>query len=106
MERFPDKEPANDVEVIQKQEVAQVALSIKHWLLRQLNANDSLDGVAVTVKLAVTEYGPKPVARELRKFADILERTGEVPGWKFPAPPPRLKRSRSQPADAVQPTSS
>jgi len=83
-----------------------VALSIKHWLLRQLNANDSLDGVAVTVKLAVTEYGPKPVARELRKFADLLERTGEVPGWKFPAAPPRLKRSRSQAADAVQPTSS
>ncbi|HJT01672.1 MAG TPA: hypothetical protein VJ756_21440 [Terriglobales bacterium] len=83
-----------------------MALSIKHWLLRQLNANDSLDGVAVTVKLAVTEYGPKPVARELRKFADSLERTGEVPGWKFPAPTPRLKRSRNQPADVVQPSSS
>ncbi|HLK34593.1 MAG TPA: hypothetical protein VKT29_15975 [Terriglobales bacterium] len=83
-----------------------MALSIKHWLLRQLNANDSLDGVAVTVKLAVTEYGPKPVARELRKFADSLERTGEVPGWKFPAPIPRLKRSRTHPTDAIQPSSS
>ncbi|MGE5204745.1 MAG: hypothetical protein ACM3PW_03955, partial [Chlamydiota bacterium] len=89
-----------------KQEVAKVPLSIKHWLLRQLNANDSLDGVAVTVKLAVAEYGPKPVARELRKFADSLERTGEVPGWKFPASSSRLKRSRNQTTDAVQPTPS
>ena len=83
-----------------------MALSIKHWLLRQLNANDSFDGVAVTVKLAVAEYGPKPVARELRKFADCLERTGQVRGWKFPAPVARMKRERNHSADAVQPSSS
>ena len=83
-----------------------MALSIKHWLLRQLNANDSLDGVAVTVKLAVAEYGPKAVARELRKFADNLERTGEVPGWKFPAPAARLKRSRTNAANAIETTPS
>lgn len=83
-----------------------MALSIKHWLLRQLNASDSLDGVAVTVKLAVAEYGPKAVARELRKFADNLERTGQVPGWKFPAPVPRLKRSRAHAADVIETTTS
>ena len=83
-----------------------MALSIKHWLLRQLNANDSLDGVAVTVKLAVAEYGPKAVARELRKFADNLERNGQVPGWKFPAPVTRLKRSRTHAADAIETTTS
>jgi hypothetical protein len=62
-----------------------VADAIREWLLQQLHANDSLDGVAVVVKLAVTEFGSKPVAQELRKLARYLETTGEVPGWKFPA---------------------
>ena len=60
-------------------------VSINHWLLRQLKARDSLDGVAVTVKVAVSEFGTKTVAKELRRLADYLERNGHVPGWNFPA---------------------
>jgi hypothetical protein len=62
-----------------------VADAIRKWLTQQLHANNSLDGVAVIVKLAVTEFGSKAVARQLRQLARCLEQTGEVPGWKFPA---------------------
>jgi hypothetical protein len=79
----------------------QLALSIRNWLLRQLNANDALDGVTVTVKMAVTDHGPKMVAKELRRLADYLERTGEVPGWNFPHRGGRFKRSRHEPTDVV-----
>jgi hypothetical protein len=48
-----------------------------------MNARDSLDGVTVTVKLAVTEFGPKRVARELRSMATSLECRGTLPGWNF-----------------------
>jgi hypothetical protein len=48
-----------------------------------MNARDSLDGVSVTVKLAVTEFGPKRVARELRSMAASLDRRGMLPGWNF-----------------------
>ncbi len=48
-----------------------------------MNARDSLDGVTVTVKLAVCEFGPKRVARELRSMADLLECRGTLPGLKF-----------------------
>ncbi len=61
-----------------------MADAIRKWLIQQLHANNSLDGVAVIVKLAVTEFGSKAVARELRQLARCLEKTGEVPGWKFP----------------------
>lgn len=71
-------------------------LSLKHWLLRQLNARDSLDGVAVTVKVAVTEFGTKTVARELRRLADNLERNGNIPGWNFPAVHSTHLRSRTR----------
>jgi hypothetical protein len=37
-------------------------LHLRHWLLKQMNARDTLDGVAVTVKLAVTEFGAKSCA--------------------------------------------
>jgi len=73
-----------------------VPLSLKHWLLRQLNARDSLDGVAVTVKVAVTEFGTKTVARELRSLADYLERNGNIPGWNFPAAQSTRLRSRTR----------
>jgi len=62
-----------------------VALQIGQWLLKKMNARDALDGVAVTVKLAVNQFGSKTVADELRYLAEYLERTGEVPGWKFPS---------------------
>ena len=64
-----------------------------------MNAKNVLDGIAVIVKLAVSETGPKTVIRELRRLADHLERTGDVPGWKFPADHERTKVR-------LQPTSS
>ncbi len=48
-----------------------------------MKARDSLDGVTVTVKLAVCEFGPKRVARELRSMAEWLEHRGTLPGLKF-----------------------
>jgi hypothetical protein len=48
-----------------------------------MNARDSLDGLTVTVKLAVTEFGPKRVARELRSMAASLECRGGLPGIDF-----------------------
>lgn len=48
-----------------------------------MNARDSLDGVIVTVKLAVCEFGAKRVARELRSMASVLECRGALPGLKF-----------------------
>jgi len=59
-------------------------LHLRNWLLKQMNARDSLDGVSVTVKLAVTQFGTKRVAHELRSWAAYLERAGTVPGWRFP----------------------
>ena len=50
-------------------------VGIRKWLLKQLNADDTLDAVAVTVKLAVTEFGRERVAKELRRMAQ---------GWTFP----------------------
>jgi hypothetical protein len=44
-----------------------------------------MDGVALVVKLAVSEFGPKKVASELRRLALRLDRYGELPGWKFPS---------------------
>lgn len=58
-------------------------LAIRDWLLKQMNARDSLDGLTVTVKLAVTEFGPKRVARELRSMAASLECRGGLPGLNF-----------------------
>lgn len=58
-------------------------LAIRDWLLKQMNARDSIDGLTVTVKLAVTEFGPKRVARELRSMAASLERRGGLPGLNF-----------------------
>ncbi|MGZ4813108.1 MAG: hypothetical protein ACXVZI_10100 [Terriglobales bacterium] len=58
-------------------------LAIRDWLLKQMNARDSLDGITVTVKLSVTEFGPKRVARELRSMAASLDRRGMLPGWNF-----------------------
>jgi hypothetical protein len=60
-----------------------VALQIRNWLLRQMNARDSMDGVIVTVKVAVAEFGPKQVAQRLRHLADSLERTGALPGLQL-----------------------
>lgn len=58
--------------------------SLSQWLLQQLNARDSLDAVAITVKMAVSEMGSVRVAEELRGLAEYLEDTGDVPGWNFP----------------------
>ena len=66
-------------------------LHLRHWLLKQMNARDTLDGVALTVKLAVTEFGTKRVARELRSWAEYLEKARTVPGWHFP---PSVDRRR------------
>ena len=48
-----------------------------------MKARDSLDGVTVTVKLAVCEFGAKRVARELRFMAEWLEHRGTLPGLNF-----------------------
>ena len=61
-----------------------MAPKIRDWILQQMNATDALDGVAVVVKLAVREFGPKEVASELRRLAARLEHYGDLPGWKFP----------------------
>ena len=58
--------------------------SVTKWLLEQLNARDTLDAVAITVKLAVQEMGSERVAEELRDLADYLDDKGNVPGWNFP----------------------
>jgi hypothetical protein len=61
-----------------------MALKIRDWILQQMNARDAMDGVAVVVKLAISEFGPKKVARELHRLAVRLEQYGDLPGWKFP----------------------
>jgi len=58
--------------------------SVTKWLLEQLNAKDTLDAVAITVKLAVREMGSERVAEELRGLADYLDDKGDAPGWTFP----------------------
>jgi hypothetical protein len=68
-------------------------LHLRNWLLKQMNARDTLDGVALTVKLAVTEFGTKRVARELRSWAEYLEQKGNVPGWHFPSSADRRRRA-------------
>lgn len=61
-----------------------MAREIRNWLLRQMKADDPMDGIAVVVKLAVKECGTSRVAQELRQLADYLDDTDEVPGWNFP----------------------
>jgi hypothetical protein len=61
-----------------------MVMKIHSWLLKQLYADDALDAVAVTVKLAVAEFGCKRVAEELRRIAMSLERSGNVQGLSFP----------------------
>jgi hypothetical protein len=56
----------------------------RDWLLQQMRARDAMDGVLLVVKLAVRDFGPKKVARELRRLAARLEDHGDLPGWKFP----------------------
>ena len=62
-----------------------MAPKIRDWILQQMNARDAMDGVAIVVKLAVSQFGPKKVASELRRLALRLDRYGELPGWKFPS---------------------
>ena len=57
---------------------------VRRRLLKQLNTNDTLDAVVLTVKLAVSDKGKKKVARELRRMADRLEKTGSVRDWSLP----------------------
>jgi hypothetical protein len=61
-----------------------MAPKIRDWILKQMDARDAMDGVAVVVKLAVQEFGPKKVASALRRLAARLEYYGDLPGWKFP----------------------
>ena len=59
-------------------------VTVRKWLLKQLNTNDTLDAVALVVKIAVSDKGTKRVAKELRQMANGLEKTGTVRGWTFP----------------------
>ncbi len=62
-----------------------------------MNARDSLDGVAVTVKVAVSEFGAKKVARRLRYLAEALELHGALPGVQLaPAPEGRDKNEQEK----------
>ena len=75
-----------------------MARAIRNWLLRQLNSKNVLDGVTVTVKVAVEELGATTVASELRRIAKHLEKTGNVPGWRFP----KRTRDGSVPKPEIQ----
>ena len=57
---------------------------VRRPLLKQLNTNDTLDAVVLTVKLAVSDKGKRKVARELRRMADRLEKTGSVRDGSLP----------------------
>ena len=59
-------------------------VAIRRWLLKQLNTNDTLDALALVVKLAASDKGNKKVAKELRQMADSLEKKGNIQGWSFP----------------------
>jgi hypothetical protein len=61
-----------------------MAPKIRDWILQQMNARDAMDGVLLVVKLAVRDFGPKKVARELHRLAARLEHYSDLPGWKFP----------------------
>jgi hypothetical protein len=76
-------------------------LHLRNWLLKQMHARDTLDGVALTVKLAVTQFGTKRVAQELRSWAEYLERKGTVPGWHFPSSADRRRKVVSQGSEAL-----
>lgn len=52
---------------------------IRDWLMKQFNAQDTLQAVAFCVGLALTEFSAKRVAAELRRLAEYLERTGRLP---------------------------
>ena len=60
-----------------------MGVAIRRWLLGQLNTNDTLDEVVLSVKLAVSDKGTKTVAKELRRMADRLEKTGSIRRWSF-----------------------
>jgi hypothetical protein len=64
----------------------------------KLNSKNVLDGVTVTVKVAVEELGARTVACELRRIAKHLEKTGNVPGWRFP----KRTRAESVPNPEIQ----
>jgi hypothetical protein len=70
-----------------------MALTVQRWLLKQLNANNGLDAVRVTIKCAVRQFGTKRVAEELRMLADHLEKSGTVSGWNFPQQQGRVKKA-------------
>ncbi|HKS76605.1 MAG TPA: hypothetical protein VJQ82_25550 [Terriglobales bacterium] len=61
-----------------------MAVAIHNWLLKQLNTRDSLDALILVVKIAVSDKGKKQVAKELRRMADSLDRTGDIRGGQFP----------------------
>ncbi len=58
--------------------------TVRSWLLKQMNADDTLDALALIVKMAVAEFGRKRIAQELRHMAASLERGGKLQGWTFP----------------------
>jgi len=61
-----------------------MVVAIRKWLLKQLNTNDTLDALALVVKIAVSDKGKTRVAKDLRRMADSLESTGSIRGWSFP----------------------
>jgi hypothetical protein len=61
-----------------------MGVAIRRWFLKQLHTKDTLDALAVSVTIAVSDKGTKKVAKELRLMADGLDKTGSVRGWSFP----------------------
>jgi hypothetical protein len=57
---------------------------IRRWLLKQLHTDDTLDALALVVKITVSDKGKTRVAKELRRMAASLESTGGLRGWSFP----------------------
>ncbi len=57
---------------------------IRRWLLKPLNTDDTLDALALVVKITVSDKGETKVAKELRRMAASLESTGSLRGWTFP----------------------
>jgi len=61
-----------------------MGVAIRSWFLKQLHTKDTLDALAVSVKIAVSDKGRKKVAKELRLMADCLDKAGSVRGWSIP----------------------
>jgi len=61
-----------------------MGIIIRRWLLKQLKTDDTLDALALVVKITGSDKGKARVAKELRRMAASLESTGGPRGWSFP----------------------